>query len=171
MGIAVLGPVAVDGIDERLGRRDRVVLTTLAYRAGQDVAADELADALWPSGPPASAPKVVQGCIVRLRKLLGADAIVTVPTGYRLTLPPDEVDVHRFEQQVARARELLALDDPERATYLLTEACELWRGRPLPDLEDWAAGRLEANRLEEVNREVSRRLVTAMETIRAVLDR
>ena len=27
------------------------------------------------------------------------------------------------------------------------------------------------NRLEEVNREVSRRLVTAMETIRAVLDR
>ncbi len=28
-----------------------------------------------------------------------------------------------------------------------------------------------ANRLEEVNREVSRRLVTAMETIRVVLDR
>jgi chromosome segregation ATPase len=28
-----------------------------------------------------------------------------------------------------------------------------------------------ANRLDEVNREVSRRLVTAMETIRAVLDR
>jgi hypothetical protein len=28
-----------------------------------------------------------------------------------------------------------------------------------------------ANRLEEVNREVSRRLVTAMETIRTVLDR
>lgn len=28
-----------------------------------------------------------------------------------------------------------------------------------------------ANRLEEANREVSRRLVTAMETIRAVLDR
>ncbi|MBA5723648.1 DUF4164 family protein [Candidatus Liberibacter sp.] len=30
---------------------------------------------------------------------------------------------------------------------------------------------LRANRLEEVNREVSRRLVTTMETIRAVLDR
>ena len=30
---------------------------------------------------------------------------------------------------------------------------------------------IRANRLEEVNREVSRRLVTAMETIRAVLDR
>jgi hypothetical protein len=28
-----------------------------------------------------------------------------------------------------------------------------------------------SNRLEEANREVSRRLVTAMETIRAVLDR
>ena len=34
---------------------------------------------------------------------------------------------------------------------------------------DQSEGR--ANRLEEANREVSRRLVTAMETIRAVIDR
>ncbi|MEN0000123.1 MAG: DUF4164 domain-containing protein [Pseudomonadota bacterium] len=42
------------------------------------------------------------------------------------------------------------------------------RGR-LADALDTAEAR--AERLEDVNKEVSRRLVTAMETIRAVLDR
>lgn len=37
--------------------------------------------------------------------------------------------------------------------------------------EELDACEARAGRLEEVNREVSRRLVTAMETIRAVLDR
>jgi hypothetical protein len=56
-------------------------------------------------------------------------------------------------------------------------------GKAMDALEHGAASRLEheidytdgsearAERLEEANREVSRRLVTAMETIRAVLDR
>lgn len=42
------------------------------------------------------------------------------------------------------------------------------RSRLAQELDE---SQLRANRLEEVNREVSRRLVTAMETIRAVLDR
>ena len=42
------------------------------------------------------------------------------------------------------------------------------RSRLAQDLDQ---AEFRANRLEEVNREVSRRLVTAMETIRAVLDR
>ena len=42
------------------------------------------------------------------------------------------------------------------------------RARLAQELEQ---SQFRANRLEEVNREVSRRLVTAMETIRAVLDR
>ena len=37
--------------------------------------------------------------------------------------------------------------------------------------EELDQAHLRANKLEEANREVSRRLVTAMETIRAVLDR
>jgi chromosome segregation ATPase len=42
------------------------------------------------------------------------------------------------------------------------------RGRIAQELD---AAQDRSNRLEEANREVSRRLVTAMETIRAVLDR
>ena len=68
---------------------------------------------------------------MRLRRVLGADAIETVPDGYRLVVPGDEVDARRFERLVGRARELLTLGEPERAGALAGEALGLWRGRPL----------------------------------------
>ena len=71
MGIAVLGPLTVDG-SGRLGPRDRVVLQALVTRLGQPVSADELIDAVWRDHPPASAAKNLQSCVVRLRKALGA---------------------------------------------------------------------------------------------------
>ena len=70
MGINVLGPLTVDG-SGRLGPHDRVVLQALATRPGQPVSADELIDAVWGAHPPMSAPKNLQSCIVRLRKVLG----------------------------------------------------------------------------------------------------
>jgi DNA-binding SARP family transcriptional activator len=82
MGIAVLGPLEVDGGNGALARRDRVVLAVLAMRAGDVVPADRLADALWPEGPPPTWSKALQGTVVRLRKLLGAYAIETVEHGY-----------------------------------------------------------------------------------------
>ena len=149
MGIAVLGPLAVEGA-ERIGRRDRVVLAALAARAGEVVGADQLADALWGERPPASWGKVVQGCVMRLRKILGAQAIETGPTGYRLVLPPDDVDARRFEGLVERARELLTFREPERAGFVVGEALALWRGAPLLELDGWDAGRIEAARLQEL---------------------
>src|SRR3954469_24152201 len=91
MGIAVLGPLLIDG-NTNLGRRDRVVLSALAVRPGEPLRLDQLVDALWGDRPPASAAKVVQGCIVRLRKELGSAAIVTGPSGYGVAVPLDEVD-------------------------------------------------------------------------------
>ena len=99
MGITVLGPLTVDG-SGLSSRRDRVVLAALATRPGRAFAADQLTDALWGDHPPASAPKILQGCIVRLRKLLGSDAITTGQHGYVLTLPPDQIDAQRFERTV-----------------------------------------------------------------------
>ena len=58
---------------------------------------------------------------MRLRKALGTDAIQTSAQGYRLAVPADEVDSQRFEQMLARSRELLSLGEPERAGYLLKE--------------------------------------------------
>ena len=48
-------------------------------------------------------PKALQGCISRLRKALGPQAIQTDTGGYRLLVPPDEVDLRQFEHLVRRA--------------------------------------------------------------------
>ena len=81
MGIAILGPLTVDGLTGPLRHHDRVVLTLLALRPGEPVSADRLADALWGDEPPDTWSKVVQGCVVRLRKVLGTGAIETTPLG------------------------------------------------------------------------------------------
>ena len=100
MGIGVLGPLTFDGAPPALPRRDRVVLAALAVAAGAPVPAERLADAVWSDTPPPSWSKVVQSSIVRLRKLLGRHVIETLPEGYRLTLPPHDVDAHEFERLV-----------------------------------------------------------------------
>ncbi|HQR27759.1 MAG TPA: BTAD domain-containing putative transcriptional regulator, partial [Nocardioides sp.] len=149
MGITVLGPLTVDGATVS-GRRDRVVLAALATRPGRPFPADQLTDALWGDQPPASAPKILQGCIVRLRKLLGADAIATGPHGYVLTLPPDQIDAERFASAVARARELVALGEADRAAYLLGDALALWQGDAFTDLEEWPPAASQVRRLQDL---------------------
>ncbi len=114
------------------------------------MAADALADALWPAGPPASWAKVVQGCVSRLRRAFGPGVIETGPSGYRL--PPGQVrlDVEEFEELVERGRTAAGEAAPERAVASFDAALVLWRGRPFPDLEEWSPGRLEAARLSEL---------------------
>ena len=153
MGIAVLGPLRVEGSANGLGPRDRVVLSALVVRAGAPVTQDALADALWGDEVPATWTKVVQGCIVRLRKVLGPAAIESGPSGYRLTLSEDELDHRLFERLLERGREALAAGDPARASYLAQEALDLWRGPALGDLEEWEPGRVEAGRLEGLRME------------------
>ena len=153
-GIAVLGPLVVNddhgGEAVSLGPRDRVVLAALAVRPGDVVSAERLADALWGERPPASWNKVVPGCVMRVRRVLGATAIETTPHGYRLVVPVDEIDAQRFERLVGRGRELLTLGESERAAHVLGEALALWRGRALIELSEWEPGRTEASRLDEL---------------------
>jgi DNA-binding SARP family transcriptional activator len=103
-GIGLLGPLSVDGHGDAetvsLGPRDRVVLAALAVRPGEVVSAERLADALWGERPPPSWNKVVPGCVMRLRRVLGAEAIETTGHGYRLVVPADEIDAQRFERLV-----------------------------------------------------------------------
>jgi WD40 repeat protein/DNA-binding SARP family transcriptional activator len=148
MGIAVLGPLQVDGQVNGLSPRDRVVLSALVVRAGDPISTEALADALWGEHLPTSWAKVVQGCVVRLRKRLGVAAIESGSAGYRLTLSDDELDHRLFERLVERGREAGAGGDPARSSFLLQEALDLWRGRALADLDEWAPGRVAAGRLE-----------------------
>ena len=148
VGIAVLGPLTVDD-SGTLGRRDRIILEALVARSGRPVSPDQLADAVWGDRPPPSAAKNIQGCIVRLRKLLGQDAIATTTHGYQLTMPAEAVDARRFVRSVDRGRELLLLGEHDRAAFVLTEALALWRGDPFSALEGWAGAEAEVHRLQE----------------------
>jgi DNA-binding SARP family transcriptional activator len=161
MRLRVLGPIEA-GDAAGLGPRDRVVLAALAVHPGDALNADVLADALWGERPPVSASKVVQGCVSRLRRVLGADAISTTSAGYRLTLTDSDRD--EFEELAARGREFLATGTPERAVAAFRSALDLWAGPPFVELEEWMPGRLEASRLGEL------RLAVQEDLLRARLD-
>lgn len=161
MGIAVLGPLVIDDETRSLSPRDRVVLEALVVCAPRTVSAEQLADALRRDEVPASWRKVVPGCVNRLRRRLGADAIETVGHGYRLAVGADEIDVRRFERLVARGHQLLSLGEPERAAYAFREGLALWRGPALSDLDEWAPGRVESARLKELQLEAEEAVLDA----------
>ena len=107
---------------------------------------DRLIDDLWAGRPPATAGKVLQTYVSKLRKALGNDAIVTGPAGYELRVEPDGLDLHRFERLVTKARGT----EPRLTAERLREALALWRGPPLVEFayEPWA--RSEIGRLEQL---------------------
>ncbi|MCO8269874.1 winged helix-turn-helix domain-containing protein [Actinoplanes sp. TRM 88003] len=152
MGIAVLGPLTIEDGERpaRISSRDRIVLAALVATGGDAARPEQLAEALWGDQPPASWRKVLQGCVARLRRALGATAIETVPTGYRLAVAATEIDARRFEDLLDRTRELLVLDAADHALFMAGEALALWRGPALPEVESWEPGRIEAVRLAEL---------------------
>ena len=96
------------------------------------MSAERLALALWGERAPPEAVKTVQVHVSRLRKALGdAGVLETTPSGYRLSVDSADVDLHRFESQVAAGREALAAGRADVAADRLREALALWRGEPL----------------------------------------
>ncbi|KUO23073.1 AfsR/SARP family transcriptional regulator [Streptomyces dysideae] len=132
------------------GARLRALLTVLALRAGRAVPAGLLVDEVWDGDPPADAPGALQALVGRLRRALGADAVVSAEGGYRLAAPPDDIDLHRFERLAGEGTRALADGDPAKAAGVLDDALALWRGPALADLPDRAAeaARWEARRLD-----------------------
>jgi DNA-binding SARP family transcriptional activator/WD40 repeat protein len=164
VGIHALGTVHVDG-GEALRPRDRRVLGALVARRDQVMAPDEIADAAWPEGVPASWAKQVQICIARLRKVLGADSIETQSVGYRLVSHKVLLDVLEFEEHVARARTLVETGEPDRAAPLYARALALFRGEPFSGLDGWPPALTEAARLKGLCRDVEDELLEARLTL------
>ena len=154
--VGLLGPLLViDGEGREVAvpaRKERAVLALVALRADRPVRLGELVAALWGDAPPASATKTAQSYVSLLRRRLGADTIEHGPGGYRLRLSADQVDVTRFEAALRAAAEAAAQGQPERVVGLAGEALGLWRGEPLPDLDDQPLGLAEATRLGELRR-------------------
>ncbi|GLY38082.1 SARP family transcriptional regulator [Amycolatopsis sp. NBRC 101858] len=155
MRIDVLGTVRAlrdDGSPLELGGpRHREVLARLVAAEGRLVTTDTLVDDLW-ADPPARAVGALRTFVAALRRALEPDrpprtpprTIVTEGPGYVLRLPREDVDVHRFEDALTRAR-----NDPA-AVSDLGAALTAWRGPAYADVPGSAWALRERNRLEEL---------------------
>jgi DNA-binding SARP family transcriptional activator len=150
MDFRILGPLDVRDGDRQLalgGTRQRALLGLLLVHANEVVSSDRLVDELWGE---AEGSKALQVAVSRLRKAIGPDVVVTRPPGYELRVEPGELDLHRFEELVAKGRSALARGDAAAASEALTEALALWRGPPLADLAFEPALQTDLARLEEL---------------------
>ena len=146
--VRVLGPIEVmtaDGPVAVMGRQG-ALLAMLAARAGAVVLRRSAGRRPVGPGLPDDPSNALQGLVSRLRSRLGADLIETRSSGYRLGVPPDEVDVLRFEELLRRADGALA----SVAIGLIDDALALWRGQAFGEHGDLVALRAETSRLEEL---------------------
>ncbi|MDX3187674.1 BTAD domain-containing putative transcriptional regulator [Streptomyces sp. MN03-5084-2B] len=144
----ILGPLEVtrEGAPVTVnGPKLRVVLAALLLRPNATVTFDRLAEHLWGDDQPPTARKSTQLYTQRLRRALGEAVIETRPDGYLLRLAPDQLDLLRFRDLVARSRDA----EPERERALLAEALACWGGTPLAGIPSESLQRDEAVSLSE----------------------
>jgi len=155
MEYRLLGPPEVvdEGRSVALTGKGAAVLALLVLNANRVVPRTTLMDAVWP-GEGASARRNLEVHVSRLRKALpsgeGGGEITSRGGGYLLAADPEAVDVNRFERMVESGQRTLAGGRYAEAIAELRAALELWRGRPLEGLEDYAFASAEAERLEDV---------------------
>ncbi|MEU1518103.1 tetratricopeptide repeat protein [Streptomyces sp. NPDC005811] len=156
-GFRLLGPVELWVSDRPVDlgpAKRRTLLAALLVDAGRWVSAETLIDRVWGEDPPAQVRATLYAHVARIRRVLaetlphlgdGADGkapaqppLVRGSGGYRLDVPRDLVDAHRFRGLVATARQ--SGGSPAARVTVLREAMGLWRGEPLAGLPgDWAA--------------------------------
>ncbi len=157
MDFRILGPLEVLD-DERVldvgGGKQRSVLALLLLHANEVVSSDRLIDELWPGEPPASAAKIIQAHVSRLRKALdgvGEGMLLTRGHGYLLRIEPGQLDRDRFRGLLEDGRAALAADDPDKAAETLRDALALWRGPPLAEFAYDSFAQEEIGRLEDLH--------------------
>ncbi len=149
----LLGPLEVvgdGGLEVVIGTgRQRALLALLLLRANQLITSDRLVEELWGESPPATAQKMLHNQVSALRQTLGRNGrLETQGSAYRLNVRSGELDVDRFEELLASARDDLD-SDPDAAAEKLSEALGLWRGPALSDLAYEQFAQAEIARLEE----------------------
>lgn len=140
----VLGEVSAvhDGRAIDLGYpRQRLGLVALLVDAGRVVPVDVLLERVWGQRCPPHARNALSGYVSRLRLVFrNVDGVELGRTsgGYRLTVDPLSVDLHRFRWLVAQARS--ATDDRTRLARF-DQALGLWRGTAFGSLDSpWLSG-------------------------------
>ncbi|MEU5720800.1 BTAD domain-containing putative transcriptional regulator [Micromonospora sp. NPDC047738] len=172
--ISVLGPVQVTRGHQpvRLGPKLVELLAILTIDAGSAVPAARVVELLWAGSPPSGAQATLRSHVSHLRRALAAPddpVVVTVGSGaggaYRLDVPHDAVDAHRFERWCAEGRRLLSAGDndlTERAAAVLERALGLWRGPAFADVADRSFVLPRVAQLDAVRRDARRGYAEAL---------
>ncbi|MHB8533478.1 MAG: AfsR/SARP family transcriptional regulator [Solirubrobacteraceae bacterium] len=136
ISIAVLGPLAIDGIERRIKRAaTRELLAYLAFHP-QGGSRDELIEAIWPAqDPKRTRPRFWQS-VTEARKAIG-DAWIHHGERYKLDRSKVRVDLDELD------RLLTDTGDDESDPATLETALALWRGEPLDGADYlWADGEI-----------------------------
>jgi DNA-binding SARP family transcriptional activator len=133
--------------------KQRALLAALLLSAGRPVSLDRLAEVLWGTAPPPSARVTLQNYVLRLRRSLadgGPPRIVTHSGGYQMDVRPGELDVQRFESQLAAGRAAARAGQWAAAAAALAAGLALWRGELLAGVTSPALLAREGPRLTEL---------------------
>ncbi|WBB58679.1 BTAD domain-containing putative transcriptional regulator [Streptomyces sp. WMMC500] len=151
---AVLGPVRAWRGEESLPvgtPQQRAMLAALLLRGGRTATAQELVDGIWGEEPPPRAVSALRTYASRLRRTLGADALVSEAGGYAIRAHGTEVDVATAEKLASSAESAATAGDFAQARELYAGAVAQFTGEPLAGVPgpyaDWHRDRLEELRL------------------------
>ncbi|NUT95111.1 MAG: AAA family ATPase, partial [Saccharothrix sp.] len=159
----VLGPLVV----RRGGRlvpitaaKHRIVLATLLLGANRSVPASDLIRRVWGELTPDRAAQTLPVYVMRLRRALGDPPLIhTTPTGYRIDLPRDALDLHRFADLAEQGAALAAARDFEGSRAVYEQALGHWRGSALADVPSESLHETEVPNLTEQRLRVTSELI------------
>ena len=137
-------PVAISN-----ARKPRIVLACLLAREGRPVPIDSLVEAVWRDRAPVSARRNVQFYAHQLRRVLGADRILTRGGGY-VVVVGEGLDAVRFQRLAEAGGVALDDGDAEAAGPILRAALDLWHGPAFAEFGDCELIVEEARRLDEL---------------------
>lgn len=162
----MLGPVELQAKAGHvvLTGRQGALLTILLLNANRVVSVQRLAELLWGEPLPSAPSSRVRMLVSDLRKtclIAGGDLIRTQRPGYVVRLAPEQLDLTRFLDGVAQAREAAAGGDLDSAVTRYDEALSLWRGAPLEGING-SFVQPEAARLEELRLQAKEERAAAM---------
>ena len=131
LAFSVLGPLRVVGPEGPLplgGPKQRCVLAMLLLDSGRVVSVDRLIDGVWGDEPHDRAASTLQVYVSNLRKLIGADRILTERPGYRIVVDDDDLDLTRFDRQVSAGIEHASAGRHRQAEEAFAGALACWDG-------------------------------------------
>ncbi|MEV0474645.1 ATP-binding protein, partial [Streptomyces prunicolor] len=110
--------------------RLRGLLALLAGDLRTGCSTERLVEGLWPDELPERPGKALQVLVSRARAQLGADLIVSTPTGYRLALAEDQVDSSALLLHAAASADRARAGDHAGSLAAAEAGLALWEGTP-----------------------------------------